>query len=42
MVANGPARGLRIFEVRNMSFFKWSKTANSNAAADPTINWAEG
>ncbi|HEY6992987.1 MAG TPA: phage tail protein, partial [Xanthobacteraceae bacterium] len=24
------------------SFFKWSKTANSNAAADPTINWAEG
>ena len=25
-----------------MSFFKWSKTANSNAAADPTINWAEG
>jgi microcystin-dependent protein len=25
-----------------MSFFKWSKTANSNAIADSTINWAEG
>ena len=25
-----------------MSFFKWSKTANNNANADGTINWAEG
>jgi hypothetical protein len=25
-----------------MSFFKWSKTANNNATADPSINWAEG
>jgi len=25
-----------------MSFFKWSKTANNNASADGTINWAEG
>jgi microcystin-dependent protein len=25
-----------------MSFFKWSKTANNNATADSTINWAEG
>ena len=25
-----------------MSFFKWSKTANNNATADATINWAEG
>jgi microcystin-dependent protein len=25
-----------------MSFFKWSKTASSNATADSTINWAEG
>jgi microcystin-dependent protein len=25
-----------------MSFFKWSKTASSNATADATINWAEG
>jgi len=25
-----------------MSFFKWSKTAASNATADGTINWAEG
>jgi microcystin-dependent protein len=25
-----------------MSFFKWSKTANANATADGTINWAEG
>jgi hypothetical protein len=25
-----------------MSFWKWSKTANSNATADSTINWAEG
>jgi microcystin-dependent protein len=25
-----------------MSFFKWSKTANSNATADSSINWAEG
>jgi microcystin-dependent protein len=25
-----------------MSFFKWSRTANNNATADPSINWAEG
>ena len=25
-----------------MSFFRWSKTANNNANADGTINWAEG
>lgn len=25
-----------------MSWWKWSKTAASNATADPTINWAEG
>lgn len=25
-----------------LPFFKWSKTAASNATADPTINWAEG
>jgi microcystin-dependent protein len=25
-----------------MSFFRWSKTANANATADGTINWAEG
>jgi hypothetical protein len=25
-----------------MSFFKWSKTANNNANADGTINWAKG
>jgi microcystin-dependent protein len=25
-----------------MSFYKWSKTAASNATADSTINWAEG
>lgn len=25
-----------------MSFFKWSKTAATNSAADATINWAEG
>ncbi|MGD9727640.1 MAG: hypothetical protein AB7R40_23610 [Nitrospiraceae bacterium] len=25
-----------------MSFWKWSKTAASNATADSTINWAEG
>jgi microcystin-dependent protein len=25
-----------------MSFFKWSRTASSNASADATINWAEG
>jgi hypothetical protein len=25
-----------------MSLYKWSKTANNNATADSTINWAEG
>jgi microcystin-dependent protein len=25
-----------------MAFWKWSRTASSNAAADNTINWAEG
>lgn len=25
-----------------MAFFKWSKTAATNASADSTINWAEG
>lgn len=25
-----------------MSFWKWSRTANTNASADSTINWAEG
>ena len=25
-----------------MAFWKWSRTASSNAAADSTINWAEG
>src|SRR5262245_51651454 len=25
-----------------MSFWKWSRTASSNAAADTSINWAEG
>ena len=25
-----------------MAFWKWSRTASSNAAADGTINWAEG
>jgi microcystin-dependent protein len=25
-----------------MSFWKWSRTASSNATADATINWAEG
>jgi microcystin-dependent protein len=25
-----------------MSFWQWSKTAATNATADPTINWAEG
>jgi len=25
-----------------MPLWKWSKTASSNATADPTINWAEG
>src|SRR5215470_2206313 len=25
-----------------MPLYKWSKTASSNATADPTINWAEG
>lgn len=25
-----------------MSFYKWSKSAGSNAGADPSINWAEG
>lgn len=25
-----------------LPFFKWSKTAASNATADPTINWQEG
>jgi len=25
-----------------MTFFRWSKTANNNASADGTINWAEG
>jgi microcystin-dependent protein len=25
-----------------MAFFSWSRTANSNASADATINWAEG
>jgi microcystin-dependent protein len=25
-----------------MSFYKWSKTAATNASADSTINWAEG
>jgi len=25
-----------------MSFWKWSRTANNNAAADGSINWAEG
>jgi microcystin-dependent protein len=25
-----------------MTFFRWSKTANNNANADGTINWAEG
>ena len=25
-----------------MAFWKWSRTASSNASADNTINWAEG
>ncbi len=25
-----------------MAFWKWSRTASSNATADSTINWAEG
>jgi len=25
-----------------MSFWKWSRTAASNATADGSINWAEG
>src|SRR5712691_11438729 len=25
-----------------MSFWKWSRTASSNATADGSINWAEG
>jgi microcystin-dependent protein len=25
-----------------MAFWKWSRTASSNAAADSTVNWAEG
>src|SRR5712672_4703971 len=25
-----------------MPFWKWSRTASSNATADSTINWAEG
>src|SRR5437660_12098371 len=25
-----------------MSFWKWSRTASTNAAADGSINWAEG
>src|SRR5215468_1729848 len=25
-----------------MPIYRWSKTASSNATADPTINWAEG
>lgn len=26
----------------NAAFWQWSKTASSDASADPTINWAEG
>lgn len=26
----------------NSAFWQWSTTANNNATADPTINWAEG
>src|SRR5882672_7233502 len=25
-----------------MAFWKWSRTASSNAAADSSVNWAEG
>jgi len=25
-----------------MPFWKWSRTASSNATADNTVNWAEG
>src|SRR4051794_8193222 len=38
--ADGPIRGLFVEDF--MSFWKWSRAANSNASADASINWAEG
>ena len=39
------SRGIRILPIlrgERMPVYLWSETANSNATADPTINWAEG
>lgn len=34
--------GLLAAGVANGAFYQWSKTAASNASADPSVNWAEG